>query len=483
MTAADVYDEPEAASKVNKKPKPPHSEDAEIALLAALLVDPETLDRIRPIVRADDFYFERHRRLFMAASALSDAGTRVDPVTLSDQLFRDGMLDRCGGKEYIGFLVDAVPTAANAPYHAKIVREKADRRGLIEKLSAATHELMTGPSSVHEVAIIVTDALLPAAAGAGRVGFVHVSEDLIPTLEDIETKKTGAIGKHTVPTGYPEIDDAIDGGMERGDLMIIAGVPGGCKTAAAMNISLNVVRDRDYAEGLDPLGALIVSAEMNRRKLLRRNLSTIARVDFSAMKKGNLSASEWHLLTKAAVDLKHRHLWADQTPSPAIEDIIAKCRSEKRDHPEIALVIVDFIQLVQRALAKKNMRDENRSFELTAISYSLKEMAKNLDVAVIATCQVDAAGIDKRTDKRPHLADARWSQGMREAADLFALVYRDKMYNPDPMAADLLEFNFEKARDAQPFKTSLIWQGQHMRLTSAAREACYLLKQGELAHG
>jgi replicative DNA helicase len=455
---------------------PPFSEDAEVSLLSAILIEAETLDRVRAIVREEDFYYARHRLLFTVCASLHDRGVIPDPITVSNLLLAEGTLSKAGGREYLGYLMDAVPTTANAPYHASIIREKAERRRLIEKLNLAMNELWSGPSSVHDVAVALSDVLTPAAVSADRVGFVHVSEDLVPTIEDVENKKTGVGSEFTIATGYPEIDEAIDGGMERGDLMVIAGVPGGCKTAAAMNIALNVVRDHED----DPRGAAIVSAEMNRRKLMRRNLATVGRIDFTALKTGALNPQEWHRLTKAAMDLKGRHLWTDQTPSPAIEDIIAKVRALKKDHPTIALVIVDFIQLVQRALAKKNMRDENRSLELTAISYTLKEMAKNLDVAVIATCQVDAAGIDKRSDKRPHLADARWSQGMREAADLFALVYRDKQYNPDPMAADILELNFEKARDSKPFKANLVWQGNHMRVTSASRESRLMTQQARL---
>jgi replicative DNA helicase len=162
-------------------------------------------------------------------------------------------------------------------------------------------------------------------------------------------------------------------------------------------------------------------------------------------------------------------LWTDETPTPNIGDIIAKCRARKAEHPEIGLVVVDFIQLVQNQIAgDRRMRDENRSAELSKISYALQALAKELDVAVIATCQVDAAAIEQRTDKRPKLGDARWSQGMREAAHLFATAYRPKMY--DETAPDTIELSFLKCRDDSPFVATLDWRGAFMQIRSRSRE-------------
>lgn len=305
-----------------------------------MLLDERAVVDMCATLTAEHFYRERHRHLYGAMLALHAQGVRVDPITLAEQLDGAGEFAAAGGKEYIGYLTDVVPTGENASGYALIVRERADRRRLIERLAAATSELYEGKVPARDIATGLQADILPLAVSTAKRGFVHAREDLWPLIESIEARARDGLTTapaYVVPTGYPEIDDEIAGGVERGELMVIAGVPGGCKTAIAMNVSINrVLADR-------PSGVLFVSAEMTRRKLHTRNLATVGRIAFSALRSGHLDGADWPRIANASEILGRAPLWVDQTPTPAIDHILAKCRKEKAEHPEIALVVVDFI--------------------------------------------------------------------------------------------------------------------------------------------
>lgn len=446
--------------------RPPYSEDAEQAVLSAMLTDQSAILRALEVVDDTMFYAERHRRIFRAMVSITERGGVVDPLTVSDELGRCGELESSGGKDYIGFLVDVVPIGAHVEDHARIVRAKADLRALIEHTQAALHDAYAGERPAADIAADLQRTVLPLSIDTSRAGFVAVKDDLWAVMEDIESAARGGRSARVIPTGYAEIDERIAGGFERGHFIVLAGVPGSAKTTVALNFALNV------ATADPPIGVAFVSAEMSRESLIKRSLSNLSQVPLASIRSGCLRDDEYARLSRGAACLSAARLWVDQAATPDIGSIMAKCRKEKADHPEIGLVIVDFIQLVQRKMDRdRRGRDENRSAELTAISYGLQGLAKELDVAVIATSQVDAAAIESRADKRPKLGEARWSQGMREAAHLFATVYRPRMYNPE--AFDTIELDFQKGRDDPPFVARFDWNGQYMLMKSkpAARGA------------
>lgn len=436
--------------------RPPYSEDAETAVLGAILLDERALLVALELIDDTMFYAERHRRIFRAMTALAEKGGKIDPLTVSEELARRGELEASGGKDYVYVrLADSVPFATNVADHARIVREKSDLRRLIERAQSAVADAFQGERSASELAAELQRDVLGLSIDATRAGFVRVKEDIWSVMEDIEAAARTGNRPRVIPTGYREIDDNISGGFERGHFIILAGVPGSAKTAVALNIALNVALEGG-------IGVAFVSAEMTRAQLIKRSLANISHVPLSVIRSGKLQDSDFPRIARGAGILSAMPLWVDQTPSPDIDAILAKCRKEKAEHPEIGLLIVDFIQLVQKRHAKerRGRGDENRSAELTTISYALQGLAKDLDVAVIATSQVDAAAIENRPDKRPKLGEARWSQGMREAAHLFATVYRPKMYDPD--AFDTIELSFQKGRDDPPFTAVFDWIGHHM---------------------
>lgn len=440
------------------------SEDAEQCVLSAIFMDNKAAVAARVALEPEHFYAGQNRRIYATMCALLDRGQVVDPVTVFTEIALASQVEEIGGKDYLGFLLDVVPTAANIAYHAGIVREFADRRALVATLDETSAMLRAGDVGLKEAASDLQSKLLPVAMQSQARGFVHTREDLWPMMEDIEERMHSDALKNVVPTGYPEIDDALGGGPQRGEILFIAGVPGGLKTATATNIAVNVVRDSDMK-----IGVAIVSAEMSRRKLHQRNIARVAMVPFNAIRKAQLQDDHFPRMSRAAGEMAHWPLWVDETPRPVVGDTLAKCRNLKHQHPEIGLFIVDFIQLMQRRMTTKE--DDNRALELTDIAYQLAGAGKELNAVMIATCQVDAQKVDSRSDKRPRLGDLRWSQGMREAGDHIALCYRDATYNPEPTNADTLELNFAKCRDAEPFVATLNWIGTHMHLDSPKRRA------------
>lgn len=445
---------------------PPAAVDMEQSVLSAMMMDNTTIATVRAIVDDSMFFAETHRRVFRAMCTLVDAGVVVDPHTLSNQLARTNELESVGGKDFVSYLIDAVPTAANVEYHADVVREKAQRRQLIETLVKGVQGAYDESIPVQDLATSLQSTLLPLAADKRGEGFVHVKDDVWSMMEGLEARAAGKFAKATVPVGFPEIDE-YSGGLQRAELVFLAGVPGGLKTAAALNMMVNVAREAQ-------LGAAIVSAETTRLKLHERALTRLSEVPFGAIRAGKLNESDFRALGRAAGELAKLPLWADQSARPSIGSVVAKSRRLKEQHPALALLVVDYVQLLTGGSSR---RDENRSLELSDISYTLQGLAKELDVLCIATCQVDATAIEARTDKRPREGDMRWSQAMREAAAWIGLCYRDQKYNPNPLSADTLEINFAKAKDAEPFKVFLNWQGQFMRLDSAKRRQYEDLRQ------
>lgn len=425
--------------------RPPYDDDAEQAVLSAMLWDEKAITTATTIIDDTAFYREKNRLVFRAMVDVFEEGSTVDPLTLAAKLESRNALRQSGGKDYIAFLLDAVPTAANVEHHAKIVREHAQLRRLIEIGQRMASEAFERRGSAHEIAQSISAELLPVAASTKSRGFVAVKDLLWPVMEEIEARARGT-AQAGIPFGYKAIDSQT-GGVKPGELVFICGVPACGKTALLLNIGLRAALVSNH-------GTAIVSAEMGAKSLVERLLNGEGRIESLRTRRGTLYDDEFVRLGRAAGLLSHAPLWIDDTATPRLADIRAKCRALKAEHPTIKLILLDFIQLIG------GDDDENRSLELTTISYALKGLAKELEVAVIATCQVDAASVEKSSDKRPRLSMLRWSQGMREAADMIALVYRAGQYDTDAMP--FIELDFKKVRDLAEFRVNLNWIGKYM---------------------
>ncbi|HEX5437126.1 MAG TPA: replicative DNA helicase [Gemmatimonadaceae bacterium] len=425
----------------------PANLDAETAVLAACLMEEEAYTTASGVLHEDHFSDARHRAIWRALVGLRSTGEEIDPLTLAAELERAGDLKTAGGKDYIGWLIDAVPTAANVIYHARIVREQAERRALILLARRVEAEAMSPSVKPRDIASSIASEVVTVAAVAGARGFRPAGDFVWDVLREIEDRANGR-AVPGVATGYTAIDEHI-GGLRPGDLAIMAGVPGSGKTALGLNILLNAA--------MAGVECGIVSAEMTSKGLIERSLANLALVGSGALRKGQLVDRDYTHLINAGGALGKMPLHIDDTPRPEIREVLARLRHLKAKHLALALVVVDFIQLVRCA------SEDMMALALTNISYDLKGAAKELELAVIATCQVDAAGVEKGETPRPRLHHLRWSQGMREAADFAGLVYRPAMYDPHG-DRERMEVSFEKARDLPPFTAVLRWVGKYMRV-------------------
>ncbi len=400
----------EAAGRV-----PPQAVDVERAVLGAMLIDKEAAPRTFDILDVTSFYNPAHQKIFGAMVALFERAEPIDAVTVLDELRRRGTLDPVEDPAYITELTMSVTSAANVEYHARIVLEKSLMRSLI----ASTTEIASRAYQDHEDAL---DLLDEAETGIFQISerrlkktFTPINRALHETfamLEEIHGKHSGVTG---VPSGYPNLDE-MTGGFQKSDLIIIAGRPSQGKTALALSFARNAALDRDRSATV-----AIFSLEMSEQQLIIRMLSSVAKVNAHALRTGRLPEDSWKNLSRNVGKLAEARIFIDDTPSLGILELRAKSRRLKAEH-NVDLIIVDYLQLVQ---GPKNA--ESREREISSISRSLKALAKELGIPVIALSQLNRA-VESRTDRRPALADLRESGAIEQDADVVLFVHRPETY-------------------------------------------------------
>jgi replicative DNA helicase len=393
--------------------RPPWSEDAEQAVLAAMLIDQDAILRATEHVDDTMFYREGHRRLFRAMVAISERGDVVDPLTLSDELQRRGELDASGGKDYIGFLVDAVPTSANVEYHAKIVREKALLRRLIEASTDIVAEAFDARQTAGDLLDHAESRIFEISQQRGREGFTRIKELLWPTMERIEALQRGGKSITGVPSGFTDLDE-LTSGFQASDLIVVAARPSMGKTAFILNVAQHAAIEHSVPVAL-------FSLEMSKESLVQRMLTGEARVDAQKLRKGMLRDDDFPRLARAAGILAQAPIFIDDSPGITLLEMRSAARRLRAD-ANIGLVVVDYLQLIQ-----STSDAENRTQEISQISRSLKALAKELAVPVVALSQLSRA-TEQRTDKRPQLSDLRESGAIEQDADLVMFIYRQEMY-------------------------------------------------------
>lgn len=438
---------------------PPFNEDAERAVLCACLLDAKApLLAQRHIKTPAMFYREAHRRIWSAVLALLADSAPVEPVALANRLDASGDLDRIGGRDYIGELIDVVPTGANVEHHAQIVREMADRRAIIEAAQTLAREAYDRETPVNDVITRATSALAPVLVDASETKFINVKDLMLPTLEHLERLRSGTL-QPGYTTGWPELDEKMGGGPVEGELVSIVGIPGNGKTAMAVNWCTNAILDQD-------LTCAFVSAEMRARQLLIRSLNMVASVRTEETRTGKLDDAAWRRLVWAGKQLiAGGRLWIDETPGPSIEDVRAKITLLKQQVPDLKYVFVDFMQLLKQ---RDRRRGDLESSELKAVAYGLKDLAAELQVVVVATVQPNDKQIEERADKRPQLRDIQGSSGIRQASHFILLCHRPGQF--DAAAGDAYEVDIGKARELAQARVRLKWDGPHVRVTSPGRE-------------
>ncbi len=394
--------------------RPPWSEDAERAVLAAMLLSGDAIVTVMELVTEDMFYREGHRRLFRSMASLANGGAVVDPLTLSNELDQRGDLTAAGGKEYIGGLLDEIPTAANAEHHCRIVRDKALRRRLIETATSLVREGHESPADVAELLDLAEHKILELNDSRGNEGFVRIKSLLWSAMERIEQLRTSGGSLTGVPSGFTDLDK-LTLGFQPSDLIIVAARPSMGKTAFVLNVA-------QYAAIEGNVPTAFFSLEMSTQSLLLRMLASEGYVDAQRLRSGQLTSQDASNLAKAAALLGQAPIWIDDTPGLSVLEVRSRARRLKMQ-ADIKLVIIDYLQLVSGP-----PNSENRQQEVSAISRSLKALAKELAIPVIALSQLSRASEQRGGEnRRPQLSDLRDSGAIEQDADVVLFIYRPEM--------------------------------------------------------
>jgi replicative DNA helicase len=412
---------------------PPYNQEAETAVLGGILLNNEALPLVQDLVRAEDFYTEPHRRIYEAIETLSAAALPIDHVTLGNELKNRGDLEKIGGAVALANLTDAVATVANIEHYARIVREKAAVRRMIY----AAQEVAASGFGEYGNAAEFLDAsekrIFEASQQTMGAPYSHVSQIVTKTFRDLElaSGRTGAITG--VTTGFHDLDHKT-AGLQPSDLIIVAGRPAMGKTSLALNIALNAAKASKRP-------AIIFSLEMSKDQIVRRLLCSEGHVDAGRMRSNSLDAKkDWPRLIEAANILSQTEIYVDDSSPMTPIEIRSKARrlsSEKG----LSLIVIDYLQLMHAG----GRRIDSREQEISEISRTLKALAKELNVPVIALSQLNR-GVESRPDKRPMMSDLRESGAIEQDADLILFVYRDEVYNEATEDKGLAEIIIGKQR-------------------------------------
>lgn len=397
---------------------PPQAADVEQSVLGAMLIEREAIPKAIEILPPDAFYVGKHQKIYGAILSLFERGNPVDLITLTEELKRRGELDDVGGPYYITELTTQVASAANVEYHARIIAEKSLLRKMIETMTSLIGQAYDPSADAFELLdtaeadiFRISDTQLRRAA----TSMSEVLKETLVRLEAINGREGGITG---VPSGFARLDD-MTGGWQRSDLIIVAARPSMGKTAFSLAMARNAALHPQY-----PTGVAIFSLEMSSQQLAQRLLTSEARVDAQSARTGRLSDADWPRLARAAGRLSAAPIFIDDTPGLSILELRAKCRRLKAEH-DVGLIIVDYLQLMHGTTSSKNA---NREQEIAQISRSLKSLAKELNVPVIALSQLSRAVESRGGDKRPQLSDLRESGSIEQDADVVAFIYRAERY-------------------------------------------------------
>ncbi len=417
----------------NLRKVPPQNLEAESSVLGGILLENEAINRVLEVLTPEDFYRESHRKIFRAMIEICDRSEPVDLITLSDFLKAKGDLEVVGGSAYLASLASAIPTSANIHFYARIVREKAIRRYLI---SAATEIATRGYEDQENVDEYLDEAekvIFDISEKRVRGSFVKVGDmirDSIKMVEKLYERKDMVTG---VPSGFKDLD-RLTAGFQPSDLIVVAGRPSMGKTALCLNIAT-------YA-AFGGHGVAVFSLEMAKEQLVLRMLCSEARIDHSKVRSGYLADREFPALVMAAGRLAETPIYIDDTPAISILELRAKARRLVRDRDKkIGLIIVDYLQLMRGSGGAPN-----REQEISEISRSMKALAKELNIPVIAVSQLNRR-VEDRGDKRPMMADLRESGAIEQDADVIAFVYREVVYNENADDPNLAEIIVGKQRN------------------------------------
>ena len=434
----------------------PHDDVAEQSVLGGMLLSKDAIADVVESLRASDFYKPAHETIYEAILSLYGHGSPADAITVADELKKRGELTRVGGAAYLHTLIASVPTAANAQYYAEIVKEHAIMRRLIE---AGTKIAQLGYANETEVDALVDQAqaeIYAVTDGNAKEDYVSFSEALEATMREIDANSNRPDGVYGVPTDFIEFDE-LTGGLHGGQMIVIAARPGVGKSTLALDIARSAAIHHQMT-------TVFFSLEMSRTELAMRILSAEGKISMGRLKKGDLDTEGWTNLATLQGRIDSAPLFIDDSPNMTLMEIRAKCRRLKQRN-DLKLVVLDYLQLMS-----SGKKVESRQQEVSEFSRSLKLLAKELDVPVIALSQLNR-GSEQRTDKRPMVSDLRESGSIEQDADMVILLHREDMYNPDSERVGEADMIIAKHRGGPTRTIPLAFSGKYSRFNNMANEA------------
>ncbi|MUK88159.1 replicative DNA helicase [Ornithinibacillus sp. L9] len=412
---------------------PPHNLEAEQAVIGAIFLEPEAFSTASELLVPEDFYRASHQRIFATMLSLADKGEPIDLVTVTTSLSNSKQLEEAGGVSYLSEVAESVPTAANIEYYSKIVEEKSVLRRLIRTATDIVTNTFDKEDEVEDVLNEAEKNILEVSGRKNSGAFKAIKDVLIEVYDSIEQLHHNDAEVTGVPTGYRDLDK-MTSGFQRNDLIIIAARPSVGKTAFALNIAQNVAVKTDE-------NVAIFSLEMGAEQLVQRMLCAEGNIDAQRLRTGSLQADDWSKLTMAMGSLSNAGIYIDDTPGIRVSEIRSKCRRLKQEHG-LGMILIDYLQLIQGS--SKN--GENRQQEVSEISRSLKGLARELNVPLIALSQL-SRGVEQRQDKRPMMSDLRESGSIEQDADIVGFLYRDDYYDKESEKQNIIEIILAKQRN------------------------------------
>jgi replicative DNA helicase len=446
-------------SKIDALRVPPQSVEAEQAVIGGLMLAPEALDRVGDFLGEDDFYRRDHRLIFRAIRELSEKSKPFDAVTLGEWFDANGLADQIGGTGYLIELAATTPSAANIRSYAEIVREKAVLRQLIEVGTGIVNDGFKpeGRESSEVLAQAEMAVFKIAEQGRrGRADFVPLREAMKEAFQLLQERYENQGNVTGLPTGYTDLDE-MTAGLQPSDLIILAARPAMGKTTLALNIA-------EFAALKTKKAVAVYSMEMSASQLAFRLISSIGRVNATRLRTGQLEDEDWSRVNMAIKMLSDVKVFIDDTPALSPDVLRSKARRIKREH-DLGLIVIDYLQLMTVPGT-----GENRATEISEISRSLKALAKELHVPVIALSQLNR-GLESRTDKRPVMADLRESGAIEQDADIIMFIYRDEYYHKDSQDKGLAEVIIGKQRNGPTGTVKLKFFGEYTRFDNLARDS------------
>ena len=448
-----------ADDQIDKLKLPPHSVEAEQSLLGGLLIDNEAIDKIADLMSEVDFYRHDHRLIYHHISKVIEANQPADIITVGESLEKSDELKNVGGIAYLGMLAENTPTSANIRGYAQIIRERSIMRSLAMVGSDIAESAYSPQGRDAQQLLDESEAKIFQIAESGKrdnIGFSDIQHLLPKVVESVEERMQNASDVTGMPTGFTDLDK-MTSGLQSSDLIIIAGRPSMGKTSLALNMAEHVAIEKK-------MPVAVFSMEMASMQLTTRLIGSVGRVDQHKMRTGQLDDDDWEKLTDSLGQLNEAPIHIDEGSALNTFEVRARARRLQRQVGQLGLIVIDYIQLMSAPTGKQT---ENRATEISEISRSLKSLAKELNVPVVALSQLNRS-VEQRVDKRPVMSDLRESGAIEQDADVIMFIYRDEVYNPESPDKGLAEILLAKQRNGPVGVVKLTFLGQYTRFENYA---------------